>query len=182
MCLLFFIVFVIFIVKINVQKICWIIIFRNNLYYFSLFLFNKKTGGKKRIRKNLHDFLWFGLKKRIVNFNSFLTSIDETNVYKMHWFARYEYLIALPQTPRIVIFNAYIISIVEINVHQTPNVLIFTMTIIFCLNLACIVNFNAFFISIVEINVYQSNDFHDNNNWLFFMLQVLYWFSVSLNR
>ena len=47
-------------------------------------------------------FFDFVSKKRIVNFNAFIISIDEINVYQMH----------------IVNFNAFIISIVEINVYQ----------------------------------------------------------------
>ena len=48
--------------------------------------------------------------------------------------------------------------------------------IIICFYLACIVNFNSFFISIVQINVHQSIDFQNK----FLMLQILYWFLVSL--
>ena len=50
-----------------------------------------------------------------------------------------------------------------------------------CINFH-VVNINGLFISIYEINVYQSIDCHKNKNLLFLMLQVLYWFSVSLYR
>ena len=154
--------FKIYIVEINACQIPWkSIYFIRWISWWCDFLWLKKKKISEGYKNFQEKILWFSLilfqKKRIVNFNAFIISIDEINVYQIHWFSRSKYLTPVPHTPRIVNCNAYIISIVEIDV--IPNKLIFTLRIIISFYLACIVNFNAFFISIVEINVYQSIDF-----------------------
>ena len=137
--------------------------------YYMIFLdffSNKNRNVKKKIRKNLYDFLWFCSKN---NGSSILI--------------RFLFLSMKPMYIKCIDFHDKNTS----RHSHKPHVSSISMHILFlssksmytkCINFH-VVNINGFFISIFEINVYQSIDCHKNNNWLFLMLQVLSWFSVS---
>ena len=127
------------------------------------FDFVKKTECTKKFRKNVYDFLLFCLKKTRSSISMRLLFLSIKSIYI-----------------KCKDFHDYNTS----HHSHTPHVSSIAMRILFiCFYLVCIVHFNAFIISIVEINVpIWKHWFHDNNNWLFLMLQVLYWFSVRLYR